>query len=165
MLGLTAFILLSILGLCIAVIPVWQERQSNVVQEQEYDAAISELRSAVAKADLWEDVPLDKKAPKPPHSERNVEIPADTQKWLRPEKLKSSLNSIVVAVPGDMSDEDVFRTMQSQMLPRPAFSLRTALRNHRMAFLFGVALLIVNVFGCVWLVRIGCSPKSEANAR
>jgi hypothetical protein len=49
MLGLTASILLSILGLCIAVIPVWQERQSNVVQVQEYDAAITEIRSAVAK--------------------------------------------------------------------------------------------------------------------
>src|SRR5712664_2313029 len=53
-LGVILSLMTFCIGFYIAVLPIWNERESVLIEAQEYDSAVAEIRGAIAKSPIWE---------------------------------------------------------------------------------------------------------------
>jgi hypothetical protein len=158
------------IGLCVAVLPIWSERESVLAAAQEYDATLAEIRRAAAKMEAWEKakrippgasvaelaepIPSGARLGEPIQYQGTVDIPA---KWLRspsPEEAIAAKHGGSVAVfLGEMSEQEIMREFQTEvLLPRPAFSVKHSIASHRIACLGGGSLSLLGLLGFVFLI-------------
>ena len=101
-----------------------------------------------------------------------MEIPEGAEKWLKPVKAYLPQQSLWVAqnaprpmkveFPGDMSETDIMREFATVLIPRPTFSLATALRSHVLSLSVGLALFASGLFCCVRLLRNGRKTHQDS---
>ena len=172
-LGLILASAASCVGLYLLIAPIWEERELYHTRNTAYDQALLDIREAIARAPVWQDVqPIDSHPP-PAHSkkaakpvapqigqyteadidhgspEKVVNIPASAITFLRPDKEVSESDAYNVSFPDEMPTEEVFRALQNSTV-RPTFSLRAAIRSHLVSSVAGSLLFFLGLLG--WML-------------
>ena len=90
---------------------------------------------------------------------RTVEIPKSTQRWEIPDPKHVTTGT---SFPGDITNEEIVKVIQQQLLVKPTFSLKTSLVSHRVYLLIGLVLMVGGLFSLGWAVRGMRAPRSAA---
>jgi len=178
-LGFALAVVMCAVGLYLAASPVWSEWESAQKSAAEYDVAIDGLQTAVKNAPILDftkaepvhavDTPVHVVDPIPLSPTRIVKIPGSTLNWLRPEepgpwemyRVKDQRS-----FPQSMSDAEIMHAFESSLLlPRPTFSLGSAIRAHAWAILGGLALFASGPWILGWSlrrIRIGIEQQGSS---
>jgi hypothetical protein len=154
-LGFVSCSLCCVIGLCMAILPILKVRDSCLAASADYDRAVAEFGGAVAEADVGAIERQNQISRYGFVLDRDVQIPALAQKWLRPETEWPRGNILLgISFPGAASESAILAEFKAMyLLPRPKYSLAAAIRSNRVPFFVGVALLTLGLVGFCGLWR------------
>jgi hypothetical protein len=82
--------------------------------------------------------------------ERVVQIPSGAITWLRRDRIGSQWDAYSISFPVGITEEAILQEFRTNMLvPRPTFSIRSAVSGHRLPFAGGLTLLALGLVGVI----------------